>query len=109
MGHISDKIGDGYVFQLELKDRNYVLRTSSMNEAEKWIHKLRSLREEALSSSIPEETSPQSSPANNSSQSSSMIKVDGFTRKPGEVSKADDKQNAPNGEWSKKARCCMIC
>jgi hypothetical protein len=111
VGHVNDSIGDGVVFQLELKDRNYVLRTSTIGEAEKWMYKLRKLRDEALASSIPEETS-----------------LDGSTRDSGraEAKKSESETRSapsppPSGEWSKanvqisgesrgdkKACCCVI-
>jgi hypothetical protein len=51
------------VFQLELKDRSYVLRSPDMADAERWVYRLKTIRDEARSNSIPEEpSSPPSSP-----------------------------------------------
>jgi hypothetical protein len=103
VGHVSDSIGDGVVFQLELRDRNYVLRTSTLGEAEKWMYRLRKLRDEAQASSIPEETS-----LDISTRSAAAV-VD---KKPTD----DDKDKGVTGEWSKveidghkeKKQCCVV-
>jgi hypothetical protein len=58
IGHIDDNLGKGVVFQLELKDRNYTLRTKDLNDAERWIQGLTKLRSEAKENSIIVEESP---------------------------------------------------
>ena len=45
VGEMSDSKGSGAVFQLDLKDRQYVLRTATMAEAEAWVNILIQLRD----------------------------------------------------------------
>jgi hypothetical protein len=85
VGTVHDTIGDGVVFQLELKDRNYILRTSTIGEAEKWMYRLRQLRDEARAASIPEETT-----------------MDDSSRGPERTSSSNtDDKSRPSGEWTK--------
>lgn len=105
MGHVTDNIGDGAVFQLELKDRNYVLRTSTVSEAEKWMYKLRLLRDEARSSSIPEETA-----MDTSTRESEKTRASGGQQQDlqadGEWSKANIQISG--GRAEEKKSCCVI-
>lgn len=99
-----DSIGDGVVFQLELKDRNYVLRTSTVDEAEKWMYRLRQLRDEARAASIPEETG-----MDDSARGLEQTQAD-KSRPSGEWSKAGVEISAKREERGEKAgSCCVIC
>lgn len=42
---ITDDKGYGYIFQIDLKDRQYLLRASSREEAEKWVDGLIVIRD----------------------------------------------------------------
>ena len=44
-GEINDIKGQGAVFQLDLKDRQYILRTANLAEAEQWVDVLIQLRD----------------------------------------------------------------
>lgn len=103
VGNVHDSIGDGVVFQLELKDRNYVLRTSTMDEAEKWMYRLRQLRDEARAASIPEETG-----MDDSARGPEQTKDD-KSRPTGEWSKAGVEISSKRKERGEKEGCCAIC
>lgn len=45
VGEVSDGKGSGYVFQLDLKDRQYLLRAQSLEEAQRWVDYLIILRD----------------------------------------------------------------
>jgi len=45
VGEVNDIKGTGAVFQLDLKDRQYVLRTATLAEAENWVNVLIQLRD----------------------------------------------------------------
>ncbi len=45
VGEVSDGKGSGYVFQLDLKDRQYLLRAATQDEAQRWIDYLILLRD----------------------------------------------------------------
>jgi len=47
VGPVDDARGPGAVFQLDLKDRSYVLRTTTLAEAENWVSVLIQLRDSA--------------------------------------------------------------
>ena len=47
IGEVSDIKGTGSIFQLDLKDRQYVLRTSTLEEAQMWVDTLIQLRDNA--------------------------------------------------------------
>ena len=49
VGNINDNLGDGVIFQLELKNRNYVLRAKDMAEAQRWIKGLIAISNETKS------------------------------------------------------------
>jgi hypothetical protein len=97
VGHVNDSIGDGVIFQLELKDRNYVLRTSTIGEAEKWMYKLRMLRDEARAASIPEETSLDVS-TRDSERTEGRGGNASLSKSPAD---SNSKKKRPSGEWSK--------
>ena len=98
MGPINDVLGPGTIFQLELKDRNYVLRAKDSNEAGKWVHKLTAIRDEAKANVIPEE--PQS-PGKASNTSGAVKECSNSKAEATEVEKSD---------WGKseKLSCCVI-
>ena len=48
VGPVDDARGPGAVFQLDLKDRTYVLRTTTLAEAENWVSVLIQLRDSAV-------------------------------------------------------------
>ena len=97
MGTISDSIGDGAIFELELRDRCYTLRTSTIAEADNWIRVLRKLREDATASSIKEETPM---------EMEDSVPKQQKTRK-GEWSKANVEINGVKVETSPRS-CCTI-
>lgn len=45
IGEIEDSAGTGAVFQVDLKDRQYLLRANTMDEAKRWVDFLTSLRD----------------------------------------------------------------
>ena len=45
VGEVNDSKGPGSIFQLDLKDRQYILRTPSLQEAEAWVSTLIALRD----------------------------------------------------------------
>lgn len=47
IGEVSDLKGTGSIFQLDLKDRQYILRTSTLEEAQMWVDTLIQLRDSA--------------------------------------------------------------
>jgi hypothetical protein len=55
-------LGLGVIFQLELKDRSYVLRGKDVAEVQRWIQCLTLIRDEAKANSIPEEPEDGRSP-----------------------------------------------
>jgi len=60
VGEVNDGKGGGYVFQLDLKDRQYLLRGSSLEEAQRWVDYLIMLRDGKSSSP----GTPQNNPLN---------------------------------------------
>jgi hypothetical protein len=48
VGEIIDSKGNGYIFQIDLKDRQYLLRAQTMDEAQKWVDYLVSIRDGRL-------------------------------------------------------------
>ena len=108
VGHVTDSIGDGVVFQLELKDRNYILRTSTVSEAEKWMYKLRMLRDEAKSLSIPEESAQDSRNSSSSTRSPAKTAGGGGRGADGEWSKANIEISGGGGGGDEKKACCTV-
>lgn len=45
VGEVTDGKGTGHVFQIDLKDRQYLLRSSSQEEAQRWVEYLILLRD----------------------------------------------------------------
>lgn len=45
LGEVQDALGTGYVFEMDLKDRQYQLRAESLAEARKWVDVLCALRD----------------------------------------------------------------
>ena len=86
------------VFQLELKDRNYVLRAIDGAEAQKWVHRLSTIRDKAQANTIPEEP-----PSPTGSRSTSRESA----AKPGNSNATSP--DVEKGDWGKKeSKCCII-
>lgn len=45
VGDVSDAKGGGYVFQIDLKDRQFLLRAATQDEAQRWVEYLILLRD----------------------------------------------------------------
>jgi hypothetical protein len=112
IGHIDDTLGKGVVFQLELKDRNYTLRTKDLNDAERWINGLTKLRSEAREiSTIVEE-----SPSADHDDHRSVGEDDQQPLRPVEVesstSHLEKGETAKDGDWEKnperRKQCCVL-
>jgi hypothetical protein len=58
VGDVNDTKGDGAIFQLDLKDRQYVLRAPSLEEANTWVSVLINLRDGASMDSKSGESTP---------------------------------------------------
>ena len=95
IGKISDSLGEGIVFQLELKDKSYVLRAKDMNDAQRWIEALQKTRDLAKADVILEETSSEAD----------------HTR-PSEKATAMETHQPADATWAKKSpskcNCCAI-
>lgn len=68
-GEISDQLGTGVVFEMELKDRVYYLRAETYDEARKWVDILIHLREGRASSS----SNPLNDPVQTNDASDAML------------------------------------
>jgi hypothetical protein len=44
VGDIQDILGAGVIFQIELKDRNYLLRAQTRPQAEQWVNMLQAIK-----------------------------------------------------------------
>ena len=44
---MNDLLGTGIIFQLELKDKSYLLRARTLHQAEQWITVLNKIKEQA--------------------------------------------------------------
>jgi hypothetical protein len=103
VGNVNDSLGEGVIFQLELKDRNYVLRAQSMAEAQRWINGLTVIRNEAKANSIPEDREVSSTTSAAASSQST---------RPMEPANIDGKAgSAPQGEFAKSEKkngCCVV-
>jgi hypothetical protein len=102
VGNINDNLGEGVIFQLELKDRSYVLRAKDMAEAQRWIRGLTVIRNEAKSNSIPEERETNESQHDHQAASSSTrgpvpASIDGKKTETSDFAKAE-----------KKSGCCVL-
>jgi hypothetical protein len=51
-GEVNDNLGDGYIFRMDLKDRQYLLRTDSFQEAKRWVDILTILRDSGSDQSL---------------------------------------------------------
>lgn len=105
MGPITDALGSGVVFQLELKDRNYVLRAMDSNEAAKWVHKLTTIRNEALANTIPEESS---SPRQDATKGTKEVGGSGAVKVSSTQARSPEMEKTEWGKSGKKESCCLI-
>mmetsp|Transcript_13564 Transcript_13564/g.20357 ORF Transcript_13564/g.20357 Transcript_13564/m.20357 type:complete len:204 (+) Transcript_13564:70-681(+) len=98
IGNTTDNLGDGVVFQLELKDRSYILRSPDLADAQRWIRGLKKLRDSAKAKTIVEEDPD----AMDESRSSTSVR-NSTTTEPAAAS--------PSGDWGKqeKKSCCGVC
>ena len=103
VGPVTDALGPGVIFQLELKDRNYILRATDGNEAAKWVHKLTVIRDEAKANTIPEEPP---SPRNATSRSTAAENKD-MAKESSARTEAVGVEGAGWGKTDKKC-CCII-
>ena len=97
VGNINDSLGEGVIFQLELKDRSYVLRAKDMTEAQRWMRGLTVIRNEAKSNSIPEER--ETTESHHDTQVSA-------TRGP--VAASIDADSGDFAKSEKKNGCCVL-
>ena len=68
-GEINDNMGNGYVFQMDLKDRQYCLRADSYHEAKQWVDTLCFLRDNMSGKVSQNPLSTVYNPANSGSDS----------------------------------------
>lgn len=107
VGNINDSLGEGVIFQLELKDRNYVLRAKDMAEAQRWIRGLTVIRNEAKSNTIPEERD--STDATESPNPKGATKAQ--DTRPTTHTSIDGGKQEGSGDFAKadkKNSCCLI-
>jgi hypothetical protein len=95
VGNINDNLGEGVIFQLELKDRNYVLRAKDMAEAQRWMRGLTVIRNESKANSIPEEretcSHDETETASSSARGPVPASIDGKKTESSDFAKADKK------------------
>jgi hypothetical protein len=48
MTEVNDLLGAGVIFQLELKDKSYLLRARTAHQAEQWIKVLKAIKTQSL-------------------------------------------------------------
>lgn len=111
VGNINDNLGEGVIFQLELKDRNYVLRAKDMAEAQRWIRGLTVIRNEAKANTIPEEresdgkeTPTKAGSTAQGTRSATHASIDGGKDN-------NSKDGGGKGDFAKtekKSGCCII-
>lgn len=92
---ISTETGDPFTFQLDLKDRQYILKAMSAQEAENWVRTLVNLRDGAGSPSSAAKKQPTTSSATTPSRSDFDPSSDSFSPK----TQATEPHN--NGAWVK--------
>mmetsp|Transcript_23123 Transcript_23123/g.33874 ORF Transcript_23123/g.33874 Transcript_23123/m.33874 type:complete len:204 (-) Transcript_23123:221-832(-) len=92
VGNTSDSLGDGVVFQLELKDRNYILRSPDLADAQRWMIGLQKLRDAAKAQTIIEEPAGM-----DESRGSTPVK-------PASSSGPAEVESAPRGDWGKQEK-----
>lgn len=100
------------MFQLELKDRNYTLRTKDLNDAERWINGLTKLRSEARENlTIVEETpsvdyDDHKSVCEDDQQPLRSVEFESST------SQLEREKSTKNGDWEKTSerpkQCCVL-
>jgi hypothetical protein len=103
VGNVNDTLGEGVIFQLELKDRNYVLRAQNMAEAQRWINGLTVIRNEAKANSIPEDREVTPTKGTSSAAASQSTRP----REPANI----DGKNATQGDFAKSEKkngCCVV-
>jgi hypothetical protein len=111
IGNIEDSLGKGVVFQLELKDRNYTLRTKDLADAERWMNGLLKLRNSGQENlTIVEES-------HDSDDDAKIPEDDRQPLRPVEYdAKKEDSAGAStsnkDGDWEKPSarqnKCCLI-
>mmetsp|Transcript_24711 Transcript_24711/g.25343 ORF Transcript_24711/g.25343 Transcript_24711/m.25343 type:complete len:218 (+) Transcript_24711:59-712(+) len=107
-GNINDDLGEGVVFQLELKDRNYVLRAKDMAEAQRWIQGLTILRNESKANVIPEESTTEETKSG-TSQSTRLVESVNIDSKKNSTSSNSGKKDSDGFVKSEsKEGCCII-
>ncbi len=97
------------MFQLELKTKNYILRTRNIAEATKWMDTLRTIRDQAKSNTILEEKEE----LGNSKNGKLDIVMNALTTsvevtpKQADTNKLETVKNIAAPEQSKKG-CCIV-
>lgn len=92
MNEVNDLLGTGVIFQLELKDKSYLLRARTAHQAEQWIKVLKKIKSQTAENAAPASAEPRS-------PSSTKLNTERKSDKPAAAGSSADK---------KSGGCCVV-
>jgi hypothetical protein len=103
VGEVNDGKGSGFVFQIDLRDRQYLLRASGQDEAQRWVDYLILLRDGRLSTA----SNPMSPDYSNMMNGSTVHRA--ATSGAATTSSNSPQYFEPKATIQKTSRCCKCC